>query len=109
MTEPAASTRRFDSDVADPAPLARIEVTRVVDATPHAARTTVDRLVAERVGEPLHRMTGRDRISVEVQLAMDLDERHRTLVAREHSETPGPQMSSPQRMCVRRLGGNRRR
>jgi hypothetical protein len=109
VTEPATSARRFDADVTDPTPLARIEVAKDVDTAANAARTTVDRLVAERVGEPLHRMTGCDRISVEVQLAMDLDERHRATVACEHGETPRPQVPAPQRMCIRRLGRNRRR
>jgi hypothetical protein len=88
VAELVASTRRFHSDVTDAATLAGIEMTEHVDAASHSASPTVDRFVAERVGESLHGMTRRDRVSVEVQLAMDLDERHRTAVAREHGQTP---------------------
>jgi hypothetical protein len=109
MAEMPASTDRFDSDVADPATLARIQVAEDIDTATYTTCPTVDRLVAECVGKPLHRMSRRDRISVEVQLAMDLDKSHRSTVAREHGETARTQMATPQRTCIRRLRRNRRR
>jgi hypothetical protein len=109
VAEPVVCSRRFDSDVADPATLAGVEVTEDVDTATHAARPTVDRLVAECVGKSLHGMARCDRISVEVQLPVDLDESHRSVVAREHSQAARTQMAAPQRVRVRRLRRNRRR
>jgi hypothetical protein len=98
-----------DTDVSDAATFARVELTEDIHAAPNPAGTTVDRLVAHGVGQTLHRMAGLDRVSVEVQLAMDLDQRHRPTVARKHRQTTGPQVATPQRMCVRRHWRNRRR
>jgi hypothetical protein len=56
MPKSAIFSRRRDADVTDAATLAGVEVTEHVHAAPHAARTTVDRLVAECVGQSLHRM-----------------------------------------------------
>jgi hypothetical protein len=109
VLEPASFLRRSDADVADAPTLARVEVTEYVHAALHPARTTVDALVTECVCQPLHRMAGSDRVAVEMQLAMDLHEAHRTTVAREHRETSRTQMAAPQRVRVRGLGRDGRR
>jgi hypothetical protein len=56
VTELPRFTRGRDADVTDPTAFTGIEVTEHVDAPPHPARATVDRLVAKRVRQTLHRM-----------------------------------------------------
>ncbi|MDQ1383919.1 MAG: hypothetical protein QOG65_1298 [Actinomycetota bacterium] len=53
-------------------------------------------------------MTRRNGIAVEVQLSVNLDERHRTPVASEHGERSGPQMLAPERMRAAGDGRDRR-
>jgi hypothetical protein len=65
--------------------------------------------VAERVGETFHRMPRRDRVSVQVQLAMQLDERHLPRVASEDREEGGAQVLALQRLCAARDRWERRR
>jgi hypothetical protein len=86
VAELPAFMRGRDADESDATAFAGVEMPDDVEAAPHAACAPVDCLVAERVRKSLHRMTRSDRISVEVQLTMDLDESHRTPVAREHRE-----------------------
>jgi hypothetical protein len=109
VPELAVFARRRDADVSDAPTLAGVEVTEDVDAASYAARATVERLVAEGIRETLHRLARGDRVSVQMQLAMDLDETHRPAVAREHGETTGTEMSAPERMCVRRRRRDRGR
>ena len=87
VTEFVLVARGCDADVADAAALARAEVTQDVDASSYPTRPPVDRLVAESVGKPLHGVAGRDRVAVEMQLAMNLDQAHRPAVARQNCET----------------------
>ncbi len=68
--------------------------------------STEVRLVAERVGEALHREPRRDRVAIEVQLAMDLDELHRAAVTRENSERAIAQVTAPEGERVRGLRGD---
>ena len=65
---------------------ARVQLAERVDAALDAPGAAVHGLVAERVGEPLDGEARRDRVSVQVQLAVDLDERHRAVVAGEDRE-----------------------
>jgi hypothetical protein len=53
-------------------------------------------LVPERVGQPFHRLAGCDGVSVEVQLAVQLHERHRCLVERKDGEHGRAQMPAHQ-------------
>ena len=57
MAEPAVFARRRNADVPDAAAFAGIEMAEDVDAATNAARTTVERLVAEGVRETLHRVS----------------------------------------------------
>jgi len=61
-------------------------------------------LVAERVGEALDRMPRCDCVSVQVQLAVELDERHRPVIAGENREGDGPQI-----LALKRTRRSRRR
>jgi hypothetical protein len=56
VAELSPFARRRDADVADAPTLAGVEVAEDVDAPLHATRATVDRLVAEGIRQPLHRM-----------------------------------------------------
>jgi hypothetical protein len=65
--------------------------------------------VPERVGEPFHGLARGDRVTVQVQLAMQLDERHGRAVEREDCQCGGAQMLALEGLCTRRDRWNRRR
>jgi hypothetical protein len=56
VPEPVAVAGGCHADEADATSFSRIQVAEHVDAASHATRSTVDRLVAERVGQTLHGM-----------------------------------------------------
>jgi hypothetical protein len=66
-------------------------------------------LVAERVGESLDGLAGRDRVAVQVQLSVELDEGHGRAVAGEDGERGRAQMLALERMSVGRGRRDRRR
>ncbi len=67
------------------------------------------RLVAEGVGESLHREARLDRESLEVERAVDLDEFHRAFVDREHRKCGMAQMLAADGQGVARDGWDGRR
>ena len=75
-----------------------------VDPASDASCAALDSLVAERVGQALHRESRCNRVSVEVQVAVDLDELRGPAVAGEDREYRIAQVLALERVCVRRLG-----
>jgi hypothetical protein len=63
-----------------------------VDAAFDAAGASFEVFVAEGVGEAFDGVAGRDRVAVEVQVAMEFDEGHGALVAGEDRERGGAQV-----------------
>jgi hypothetical protein len=80
-----------------------------VDAAFDATRTPFQGLVAQGVREPLHRLSRRDRVPVQVQITVNLDERHRSVVAGEDCERGRAQVFALEWVCVGGDGRNGRR
>ncbi len=79
-----------------------------VHATFDPPRPAQDRLVPECVGEPFDRVSRGDRVAVQVQLAMDLDERHGPGVPGENGQHGRAEVLADERLRVRCNRWNRR-
>lgn len=95
----------LDAQGAETATRARVELVDRVGRAFDALGAALAGLVRERIGETLDGMAGRDGIPVEMQLAVDLRQRHWPVVARQHRERSRAEM-----FAVKRLGvaGDRR-
>jgi hypothetical protein len=107
--EVAVLARGCDVDVADTATFTGVEMPEHIHAAADASSPPVEGLIAERIGETLHRMARLDRVAVEMQLPMDLHQRHRPTVAGQHRQTARTQVPAPQAMGVGRFRWDRRR
>jgi hypothetical protein len=99
----------LDAQGGEVATRAWVEFVDRVDRAFDALGAALVGLVGERVGETLDGMAGRDGKPVQMQLAMDLCERHRTVVARQHCEGSGAQMLAVKGLRVAGDGRDRRR
>jgi hypothetical protein len=86
--------RRRDREPTDPTTVPRVESTEDVDPAFDPPGASLDRLETERFGQAFDREARVDRVAVQVDLAVQLRERHLAHVAGEDGERDAAEVLS---------------